>query len=254
MGTDAGRRDGGVGGGVEERLLTQFDVRGDRGVLLAGIELDAAIHRVGQLEGGREVDLDAAAIGVGERRVRIGGDVVPEDLGCVIHLLTRADAPLLGGPSRKAGDAHGLRELIGLRIAGRVGDVLGAPGVKIVAAGEDALGVHAFLDRVARTADDADRITLIGRAGEAFVPIFGGKPRAAAGRSVVVRQVDLGLHAFVADPERITAVGAERRGVFEGGAGHRLRARVDGSHVVALQRGEAVGQVDRAIGDEWHDF
>ena len=66
-GTDARRGDGGVGSAVEERLLAELDVAGDRGVLLSRVEIDAAVHRVGQFEGGREVDLHAAAVGVGQR-------------------------------------------------------------------------------------------------------------------------------------------------------------------------------------------
>ena len=261
VGADAGSGDRRVRGAVEERLLALLEFVGrrktgelNRGVLLPWIELDAAIHGVGQFERGRKVDLHAAAVGVGQRRVGIGGDVVPEDLGRVVHRLAGRDPALLGGPSGKPGDADRLGELVGLRIAGRVGDVLGAPVVEVVAAGQDALGVHALFDRIAGAPDDADGVALIGRAGEALVPFFGGKPRAAAGRGVVVRQVDLGLHAFVADPERITTVDAERLGVAEGGAGERLRARVDGAVVVALERGQAVRQVDRAVGDKRHDF
>ena len=251
VGTESGRGDGSVGSAMEERLLAELDVAGDRRILLPRVELDTAIHGVGQLEGGREVDLHAAVVSVGQRRVGIGGDVVPEDLGCFVHRLASADAALLGGPGREAGHAHGLRELVGLRITRRVGDVLGAPGVEVVAAGQRTLGVRSLLNGAA---DDADGIALISRAGEAFVPFFGGEPRATAGRGVVVGQVDLGLHAFVADPESITAIGTECFSVAEGGARHGLGTCVDGSPVVSFKRRQACGQAYRAVGNQWNNF
>ena len=167
---------------------------------------------------------------------------MPEDLGRVVHRLAGADAALLGGPGREAGHAHGLCELVGLRIAAGVGDILGAPSVEVVAAGQIALEVDAFFDRIARTADDADGVALIGRASEALIPFFRGEPRTAASRGVEVGEIDLGLHAFVADPESITAIGAEGLGVAEGGAWHGLRAGVDGTHVVSFKRGQSCGQ------------
>ena len=146
-GAQCGRGSVRVRGAVEERLLAfpEFeDARAwrrklDRRVFLPGIELDAAVHRIGQFEGSREVDLHAAVVGVGQRRVRISGDVVPEEFGGVVHRIAGRDASLLGGPGGKAGDADSLGELVGLRITGRVGEVLRPPDIKIEAGRQLAL-------------------------------------------------------------------------------------------------------------------
>ena len=67
VGTESGRGEGSVGSAMEERLLAELRIAGDQGVLLSRVELDTAVHRVGQFEGGREVDLHAAAVGIGQR-------------------------------------------------------------------------------------------------------------------------------------------------------------------------------------------
>ena len=240
----------GVGRAMEERLLPEAAVGDQRGVFLPGVDFQAAVHGVRQLEGGREVDLHAAVVGVGERREGISGDVMPEQARGVGHRLAGGRAGLALRPGGEAGDAHGFRQLESLRITGRGRDVLGAPGVEVEARREDALGVDAFADGIARSADGADAVALVRGGRKSFVPIILREPGAAAGRGVVVGQVDLGLHAFVADPESVASVRAERRRVGVGRARHRLRAGVDGAHVVALQAGEAGGQVERAVGDE----
>ena len=175
---------------------------------------------------------------------------MPEHLEGFVHRIARGDAALLGCPSGEAGHADSLGELIGLRVAGRISDVLGAPGIEVEAGWKIALGVGAFLDRVAGTADGTDGITLSRGACETFVPRFGGEERAARGGRVIIRQVDLRLHAFITDPERIASVGAEGLAVRKSGARERLRARIHGAIIITLERCQAGWEVDAAIGDK----
>ena len=144
---------------------------------------------------------------------------MPENLDGLVHRIARGDAALLGRPSGEARHTDGLGELIGLRVAGGIGDVLRAPSVEGEAGREGALGVDAFLDWVAGAADGADGVALRRGAREALVPRLGGEERAARSGRVIIRQVDLGLDAFVADPECIATVGPEALAVRKSGAG-----------------------------------
>ena len=175
---------------------------------------------------------------------------MPEDFDGLIHRIAGGDAALLGRPRGEAGHADGLGELVGLRVAGGIADVLGAPGFKVEAGREGALGVDAFLDRVSGAADGAEGVALRRGARETLVPRFSGEKRATRSGCVIVREIDLRLHAFVADPESVAAVGAERLAVREGGAWQRLGARVHGAEIVAVERGRAGWDVDGAEGDE----
>ena len=118
---------------MEQRLLAKTVVGRDRRVFLPGVELDTAIHRIGQFERGRKVDLNAAVIGVGQRGIGISGDVMPEKLGREVHRVAGGETSLLDRPGGQPGGTDGLGQLVGLRFAGGVSDILGAPYVEIEA-------------------------------------------------------------------------------------------------------------------------
>ena len=58
---------------------------------------------------------------------------MPEELGREVHGVTGGDTALADRPGGQPGGTDGLGQLVGLRFAGGVSDILGAPYVEIEA-------------------------------------------------------------------------------------------------------------------------
>ena len=158
---------------------------------------------------------------------------MPEQARRRAHRVAAGDGAMPGRPLGELAAGSGPRQAEEFRRAGG-GDVGGAPGQEVGAE------VHRHQGRGGRRdrrRDGLDGAALRGRTGEAAVPVAEGGRRE---RRMGVRQVGLGLDAFVADPVGVTTPRAQRA-AGQRGARERHGRQVDRA-VEFLEQGARGGR------------
>ena len=223
---------------VEERGTAEFRVRRDGRVLLAGVGLEGTVVRVRNFKGRREVHLDAAVIGIRQGREGPRSDVMPQRFAGGDHRIAGGGVADFICPEREGVAVLDGAHQQGIPLARR-GDVRLAPEAESEGRRQERGASEVSL--VGRL-DGFDGTTLCGGRAEAGIPIGDRSETPASGRDgVSVREIGLGLEAFVADPESIASVDAGGDAAESGGARERNGQGVDLTRILEAETIDASG-------------